>query len=174
MGMATRRALLAAKIMRQRHYNHAINLEADHITQNWWYCDRVSQTVRSESLQADITAQSPSSTLKGGVSYQLLFNWKVNLILFHPFSYLGYTLISKKQWGGKFQPHGRKCVLLEYTYGQQAYKLLDLECRTISSSHHVTFDEYDEQEVHICSTFLCYTNVWTGQISARTIPSQSR
>ena len=31
--------------------------------------------------------------------------------------------------------------MIGYTYGQQAYKLLDLECRTIISSHHVTFDE---------------------------------
>ena len=31
--------------------------------------------------------------------------------------------------------------MLGYTYGQQAYILLDLEQQTIISSHHVTFDE---------------------------------
>ena len=31
--------------------------------------------------------------------------------------------------------------MIGYTYGQQAYKLLDIEHRTIISSQHVTFDE---------------------------------
>ncbi|KAF8833848.1 hypothetical protein BDN67DRAFT_873085, partial [Paxillus ammoniavirescens] len=31
--------------------------------------------------------------------------------------------------------------MIGYTYGQQAYKLLDMERRTIISSQHVTFDE---------------------------------
>ncbi|KIJ07467.1 hypothetical protein PAXINDRAFT_90365, partial [Paxillus involutus ATCC 200175] len=31
--------------------------------------------------------------------------------------------------------------LIGYTYGQQAYKLLDMERQTIISSRHVTFDE---------------------------------
>ena len=31
--------------------------------------------------------------------------------------------------------------MIGYTYGQQAYKLLDIEHRTIISSRHVIFDE---------------------------------
>ena len=31
--------------------------------------------------------------------------------------------------------------MIGYTYGQQAYKLLDIECRTIISSRHIIFDE---------------------------------
>ena len=31
--------------------------------------------------------------------------------------------------------------MIGYTDGQQAYKLLDIECQTIISSRHVTFDE---------------------------------
>ncbi|KIK73700.1 hypothetical protein PAXRUDRAFT_73368, partial [Paxillus rubicundulus Ve08.2h10] len=31
--------------------------------------------------------------------------------------------------------------MIGYIYGQQAYKLLDVERRTIISSRHVTFDE---------------------------------
>ena len=31
--------------------------------------------------------------------------------------------------------------MIGYTYGQQAYKLLDLECHTIISSCHVAYDE---------------------------------
>jgi len=35
----------------------------------------------------------------------------------------------------------KKCIMIGFTYGQQAYKLLNIEHRTILSSHHVTFDE---------------------------------
>ena len=31
--------------------------------------------------------------------------------------------------------------MIRYTYGQQAYKLLDIECQNIISSQHVIFDE---------------------------------
>ena len=97
--------------------------------------------VDTMSTAAYITGRSLSSALKGGVPYQLLFNWKVNPTLFHPFCCLGYALIPKEQQGGKFQSHRRKCVLLGYMYRQQAYKLFDLEHRSVISSRHVTFNE---------------------------------
>ena len=74
-----------------------------------------------------VTAHSPSSALSGGVPYQVLFNRKVNPTLFRPFGCLAYALIPKEHRGGKFKSHGRRCIMLGYTYGQQAYKLLDLE-----------------------------------------------
>ena len=74
-----------------------------------------------------VTACSLSSALSGGVPYQVLFNQKVDLTLFQPFGYLAYALISKEHHGGKFKSHGQRCIMLGYTYGQQAYKLLDLE-----------------------------------------------
>ena len=47
-----------------------------------------------------------------------------------------------KSSGGVNSDHlGKKCIMTGYTYGQQAYKLLDLEHCTIISSCHVTFDE---------------------------------
>ena len=74
-----------------------------------------------------VTACSPSSALAGGVSYQVLFNQKVDLTLFRPFGCLAYALIPKEHHGGKFKSHGWRCIMLGYTYEQQAYKLLDLE-----------------------------------------------
>ena len=74
-----------------------------------------------------VTARSPSSALSGGVPYQVLFNRKVNPTLFRPFGCLAYALIPKEHHGGKFKSHGQRCIILGYTYGQQAYKLLDLE-----------------------------------------------
>ncbi|KIK74301.1 hypothetical protein PAXRUDRAFT_85832, partial [Paxillus rubicundulus Ve08.2h10] len=59
---------------------------------------------------AYITAQSPTSTLRGENPYQTLFRC-------------------------------RKCIMISYTYGQQAYKLLDVEHQTTISSWHITFDE---------------------------------
>ncbi|KIK92536.1 hypothetical protein PAXRUDRAFT_147082, partial [Paxillus rubicundulus Ve08.2h10] len=34
--------------------------------------------------------------------------------------------VPKEQCGRKFCPHGWKCIMIGYTYGQQAYKLLDI------------------------------------------------
>ena len=88
-----------------------------------------------------VTACSPSSALSRGVSYQVLFNRKADPTLFQPFRCLAYALTPKEYCGGKFKSHGQRCIMLGYTYGQQAYKLLDLEQQTIISSRHVTFDE---------------------------------
>ncbi|KIK72455.1 hypothetical protein PAXRUDRAFT_21969, partial [Paxillus rubicundulus Ve08.2h10] len=90
---------------------------------------------------AYITARSPTSALRGENPYQTLFRRRVDPTIFHPFGCPAYAHIPKEQRGGKFRSHGRKCIMIGYTYGQQAYKLLDVERRTIISSRHVTFDE---------------------------------
>jgi len=93
------------------------------------------------STAAYISAHSPTSGLWKKVPYQVFFNRQVDPTFFCPFGCLAYAYTSKKQWGGKFRPHGKKCIMIGYTYGQQAYKLLDIERRTILSSRHVTFNE---------------------------------
>ena len=93
------------------------------------------------STAAYISAQSPISGLDRKVPYQIFFKHQVDPTFFHPFGYPVYAHTTKEQWRGKFWPHGKKCIMIGYTYGQQAYKLLDLECHTIISSCHVAYDE---------------------------------
>ncbi|KAF8835330.1 hypothetical protein BDN67DRAFT_913218, partial [Paxillus ammoniavirescens] len=65
----------------------------------------------------------------------------VDPTIFRHFGYPVYAHISKEQCGGKFHFHRWKCIVIGYTYGQQAYKLLDVECWTVISSCHITFNE---------------------------------
>ncbi|KIK75117.1 hypothetical protein PAXRUDRAFT_173756 [Paxillus rubicundulus Ve08.2h10] len=90
-----------------------------------------------------ITTQSPTSTLHRENSYQPLFHQHIDPTIFHPFVFVSptYGHILKEQHKGKFHSHRWKCIMIGYTYGQQAYKLLDIEHWTTISSQHVTFDK---------------------------------
>ena len=89
---------------------------------------------------AYVTARSPADGLKGGTPYEALFNRHVNPTLFRRFGSPAYALIPKDKRPGKFYPHARKAIMIGYTHGQQAYKLLDLKRRTVFSSRHVRFN----------------------------------
>ncbi|KIK91810.1 hypothetical protein PAXRUDRAFT_148678 [Paxillus rubicundulus Ve08.2h10] len=92
-----------------------------------------------------ITAQSPMSTLHRDNPYQTLFHQCIDPTIFCPFSCPicrgTYAHVPKEQCRGKFCSHRWKCIMIGYTYRQQAYKLLDTKCQIIISSQHVTFSE---------------------------------
>ncbi|EGN91151.1 hypothetical protein SERLA73DRAFT_43160, partial [Serpula lacrymans var. lacrymans S7.3] len=90
---------------------------------------------------AYITARSPASGLHGKTPYEILFKRRVDPTLFRPFGCQAYALILKDKRQGKFYSKGRKAIMIGYTHGKQAYKLLDTEKRTVFSSWHVIFNE---------------------------------
>ena len=90
---------------------------------------------------AYVTAQSPADGLKGGTPYEALFNRHVNPTCFQRFRSPAYALIPKDKQPGKLYPHAQKAIMIWYTHGQQAYKLLDLKCHTVFSNQHVQFNE---------------------------------
>ena len=90
---------------------------------------------------AYVTAWSLANGLNGGTPYEALFNRHVNSTLFWKFGSPAYALTPKDKWLGKFYPHAWKEIMIGYTHGQQAYKLLDLKHCTVFSSWHVQFNE---------------------------------
>ncbi|KIK93776.1 hypothetical protein PAXRUDRAFT_144321 [Paxillus rubicundulus Ve08.2h10] len=81
--------------------------------------------------------------LHGENPYQTLFHQYIDPTIFCPFGCPTYAHVLKEleQCGEKFSSPRQKCIMISYTYGQQAYKLLDSECQTIISSWYVTFDK---------------------------------
>ena len=88
------------------------------------------------AIAAYVTVLSPASGIDGNIPYQVLFNQQVDPTLFRPFgcpAYV-YTYTKGTMW--------RKILIIQkemyhdwvYIYGQQAYKLLDIEHQTIISS----------------------------------------
>ncbi|KIK76323.1 hypothetical protein PAXRUDRAFT_170278, partial [Paxillus rubicundulus Ve08.2h10] len=73
-----------------------------------------------------ITTRSPTSALHGENPYQTLFHCRVDPTIFRPFG----------------------CPIYAHIPKEQSYKLLDVECRTIISSQHVTFDEAGNISAH--------------------------
>ena len=73
-----------------------------------------------------IIAQSPTEGIKRNVPYEVLFGRHTNPTILQRFGCLAYALIPKTKRTRKFQPHARKTILIDYTNGQQVYKLLDI------------------------------------------------
>src|SRR5438445_13561385 len=90
---------------------------------------------------AYVTGCSPASAISGKTPYEQLFQQNVDPTIFRPFGCPAYAWIPKDKRGGKFRSHARKAIMIGYMYGQQAYKLLELQRRTVFSSRHVKFDE---------------------------------
>ncbi|EGN92489.1 hypothetical protein SERLA73DRAFT_79524 [Serpula lacrymans var. lacrymans S7.3] len=97
--------------------------------------------INAMQTAAYITACSPASGLHGKTPYEILFKRRVDPTLFHPFGCQVYALILKDKQQGKFYSKGCKAIMIDYTRGKQAYKLLDTEKRTVFSSRHVIFNE---------------------------------
>jgi hypothetical protein len=79
--------------------------------------------------------------LKGNTPYETLFQQPVDPSYFHPFGCIAYTLIPKDKHPIKHSPKSVKCIILGYTAGQKAYKLLDVASHKVFSSCYVIFNE---------------------------------
>ena len=90
---------------------------------------------------AYVTAQSPANGINGKTPYEVLFNRRIDPTIFQSFGCPAYALVPKDKRSGKFHPHAQKGIMIGYTHGQHAYKLLDLQKRTMISSRHVHFNE---------------------------------
>jgi hypothetical protein len=93
------------------------------------------------STSSFLTARSPASGLRGKTPYTKIFKRKVDASWFRPFGCLAYALIPKPNRPWKLAPKGRKSILLGYTTGKKAYRLLDLTTRKVFHSRHIRFDE---------------------------------
>ncbi|EGO20790.1 hypothetical protein SERLADRAFT_442137 [Serpula lacrymans var. lacrymans S7.9] len=97
---------------------------------------------------AYITACSPALGLHGKTPYEILFKRRVDPTLFRLFRCQVYALIPKDKRQGKFYSKGHKAIMIGYTHGKQAYKLLDTEKQTVFSSWHVIFNESGKTKKH--------------------------
>jgi Reverse transcriptase (RNA-dependent DNA polymerase)/Pol polyprotein, beta-barrel domain/gag-polypeptide of LTR copia-type/Integrase core domain/GAG-pre-integrase domain len=88
-----------------------------------------------------LIGRSPASGIHGKSPYERLFKRKVDCTFFRPFGCVAYALIPKEKRIGKFGKKGRKSIMLGYTLGKKAYKLLDTETQKVFHSRHVIFDE---------------------------------
>ncbi len=109
---------------------------------------------------AYMISRSPAAGLKGVTPYEALFGRRVDPSMFRTFGCIAYALIPKDQRNGKFGDKARKCVLLGYTYGKKAYRLMDLGSKTIFSSRHVRFDENSRATKSFAPDVEDGSNVW--------------
>lgn len=82
---------------------------------------------------AFLTARNPSSGLKGKTPYGKIFKRKVDASWFRPFGCPAYALIPKGTQSWKFAHKGRKSIMIGYTTGKKAYRLLDTVMRKVGS-----------------------------------------
>ena len=90
---------------------------------------------------AIVIGRTPAFGLKGKTPYSMIFNQKADISWLQPFGSPAYALIPKDKQKGKFANKAQRGMLIGYTTGKKAYKLLDLETRKEFSSCHVCFDE---------------------------------
>ena len=112
---------------------------------------------------AFMTARTPAAGLKGKSPYEVLYGQKVDSSWYRPFGCTAYALIPKDKRGGKFSSKGRKSILLGYTFGKKAYRLLDLGTRKTFHSRHVQFDEKGETARDPVDLTVYDTNETPGQ-----------
>ncbi|EGO30849.1 hypothetical protein SERLADRAFT_432494 [Serpula lacrymans var. lacrymans S7.9] len=91
--------------------------------------DKLLKSFWVDAMQtaAYITAHSSASGLHEKTPYKILFKRRVDPTLFRPFGCQGYALISKDKWQERFYSKGHKAIMIGYTHGKQAYKLLDID-----------------------------------------------
>ena len=118
---------------------------------------------------AYVTAQSPANGINGKTPYEVLFNRHVDPTIFWSFGCPAYALVPKDKRSGKFHPHARKGIMIGYTHGQHAYKLLDLQKCTVISSRHVRFNETETLDPFETTPWAANPtgNQWEGLTPAR-------
>jgi len=112
---------------------------------------------------AFMTARTPVAGLKDKSPYEVLYGQKVDSSWYRPFGCTAYALIPKDKRGRKFSSKGRKSILLGYTFGKKAYRLLDLGTHKTFHSRHVQFDKKGETTRDPVNLTMYNTNKTPGQ-----------
>ncbi|EGO05083.1 hypothetical protein SERLA73DRAFT_68730 [Serpula lacrymans var. lacrymans S7.3] len=101
--------------------------------------DKLLKSFWVDAMQtaAYITAHSSASGLHEKTPYKILFKRRVDPTLFRPFGCQGYALISKDKWQERFYSKGHKAIMIGYTHGKQAYKLLDIDPNELQIEPHL-------------------------------------
>jgi hypothetical protein len=82
-----------------------------------------------------------STALEEKTPYEMWYGKKPNLAHVRIFGSTVYSHVPKKE-RGKFDPTGRKCVLVGYCETQKAFRLWDPSARKVRISRDVLFDEF--------------------------------
>ncbi|PRQ29155.1 putative RNA-directed DNA polymerase [Rosa chinensis] len=88
---------------------------------------------------AYIINRLPTLLLSKCLPFEVLYQKAPEYQHFRVFSCLCYATNPKPSQ--KFDSQARKCIFVGYPLGQKAYRLYDLTCKTIFSSHDVVFHE---------------------------------
>jgi hypothetical protein len=110
---------------------HALMI-ASSIPPHFW-ADTISTVTYLINIQ-------PSSTLQGGISFELLCDKTPDYSSLHLFGYVCYVLLTPRK-RTKLTTQSIKCVFLGYSAEYKCYHCWDLIARMMQTSRDVTFDE---------------------------------